>query len=142
RIFLPLNLEFLRFDGLLAQYRSPIVSPRRDGGSSAAPQPVLSVSTRRHFSPGTGTGISPDRTGSPRVTSIAAWPRPSRRASDLAGHPLTRRSATRIHARAAGGAEQSRKPLFGEPGGLRSPRAELDKTRTSRSRTSRLSTKF
>jgi len=37
-----------------------------------------------------------------------------------------------IHARAGRGAEQSRKPLFGEPGGLRYPRAELAKAKTSR----------
>ena len=35
-------------------------------------------------------------------------------------------------ARAARGAKQSRKPLFGEPGGLRSSRAELAKAKTSR----------
>jgi hypothetical protein len=50
---------------------------------------------------------------------------------DTAGHPLTQ-PATRIHARAARGAEQSRKPLFGEPGGLRYPRAELSKAKTVR----------
>jgi hypothetical protein len=37
-----------------------------------------------------------------------------------------------IHARAGRGAEQSRKPLFGEPGGLRYPRAELAKAKTVR----------
>ena len=50
---------------------------------------------------------------------------------DRAGHPLTQPGNT-IHARAARGAEQSRKPLFGEPGGLRYPRAELAKAKTVR----------
>jgi len=64
----------------------------------------------------------------------------------MSGGPFGRHphatSATRIHARAARGAEQSRKPLFGEPGGLRYPRAELAEAKTSRWRASRLSTKF
>jgi len=44
--------------------------------------------------------------------------------------------------RAVGGTGQSRKPLFGESGGLLYPRAELDQARPRSSRPSRLSTKF
>src|SRR6516165_9149443 len=130
--FCPLILVLFCVGGLHDQYRSPTVFPRRDEGFSAAPNPVSCFHPTPHR-PGLVPGFSTGWSG--RSTLVPA--RCPRRRT-----PPHAKSATRIHARAARGAEQSRKLLVGEPGGLRYPRAELVKTRTSRSRASRLSTKF
>jgi len=102
-------------------------------GSSAAPQPVLSVSTRRHISPRAAAGISPDRTGS-RCNLYCRLVQPAQRAiADTAGHPLTHASTHPPHAARSSPAN----PFLESPADFVT-RAELDKAMTSRSRTSRL----
>ena len=87
------------------------------------------VSTRRHFVPAfsfpgfplTGSGV--------RAVVCRNLSQPCPSPVRHRPTPPHAKSATRIHARAAHGAKQSRKPLFGEPGGLRTRAPNLQRLR-------------
>src|SRR5439155_513288 len=102
--FLPLDLGAFGLGGLHGQYRSPIVSSRRDGGSSAAPNPAScfhpTPTSSRRRSPGfcspsrvrPGCDLSPQPSppslysAGPTFGSAQSFSRDRQRASTRAPH--------------------------------------------------------
>ena len=116
--FLPLKSWCFGIGGLRIQYRTPTISPRRSGRiPRRRPHPCFC--------------LPPNPSGFWQAGSLVWYVRPR----TPRGSPSRAQKSTLVPRR-HGALPQT---LFGEPGGLRYPRAELSKARPSRARASSFS---